>query len=58
MLKRSGQTSDDEMKAWQELAAPVVDEYINNAGPLGAQLVEAAKKISDRPPSFPALKLY
>ncbi len=37
--------SDEEMNAWQELAAPVVNEYIKNAGPLGAQLVEAAKKM-------------
>ncbi len=37
--------SDEEMKAWKELASPVVNEYIKNAGPLGAQLVEAAKKM-------------
>jgi len=37
--------SDEEMKAWKELASPVVNEYVKNAGPLGAQLVEAAKKM-------------
>lgn len=37
--------SDEEMKAWKKLAEPVVGEYIKNAGPLGKQLVEAAKQM-------------
>lgn len=37
--------TDAELKKWQELAEPVVDEYIKNAGPLGRQLVEAAQKL-------------
>ena len=37
--------TDAEMAKWQELAEPVVEEYIKNAGPLGRQLVEAARKL-------------
>ena len=37
--------NDAEMKKWQELAEPVVQEYIKNAGPLGQQLVDAARKL-------------
>jgi C4-dicarboxylate-binding protein DctP len=34
-----------EHERWRKSAAPVVDTYIKNAGPLGAQLVEAARKL-------------
>jgi len=37
--------TDAEMKEWQKLAEPVVQEYIKNAGPLGQQLVDAARKL-------------
>lgn len=37
--------NDAEMKKWQELAEPVVQEYVKNAGPLGQQLVDAARKL-------------
>lgn len=37
--------TDAEMKKWQELAEPVVQEYVKNAGPLGQQLVDAARKL-------------
>jgi C4-dicarboxylate-binding protein DctP len=37
--------TDGEMKKWQELAEPVVQEYVKNAGPLGQQLVDAARKL-------------
>lgn len=37
--------SDEEMKAWKTLAEPVVKEYVKNAGPLGQQLVDAARKM-------------
>jgi C4-dicarboxylate-binding protein DctP len=34
-----------EIEQWRKATAPVVDTYIKNAGPLGAQLVEAAHKL-------------
>ncbi|WP_419176116.1 TRAP transporter substrate-binding protein DctP [Desulfosediminicola sp.] len=37
--------TEEEMVAWRELAQPVVEEYIQNAGDLGKQLVEAAKSM-------------
>ena len=37
--------TDEEMKRWQELAEPVVQEYVKNAGPLGQQLVDAARQL-------------
>lgn len=37
--------TDAEMKEWQKLAEPVVQEYVKNAGPLGQQLVDAARKL-------------
>ena len=37
--------NDAEMKEWQKLAEPVVQEYIKNAGPLGQQLVDAARNL-------------
>jgi len=37
--------NDEEMDSWKKLATPVVEEYIQNAGPLGKQLVEAAKQM-------------
>ena len=37
--------NDAEMKEWQKLAEPVVQEYIKNAGPLGQQLVDAAREL-------------
>jgi len=37
--------TDAEMKDWQKLAEPVVEEYVKNAGSLGQQLVDAARKL-------------
>ncbi|PIE56132.1 MAG: C4-dicarboxylate ABC transporter substrate-binding protein [Desulfobulbus propionicus] len=37
--------TDAEEKQWQQLAEPVINEYIKNAGPLGQQLVDAARKL-------------
>jgi len=37
--------TDAEMNDWQKLAEPVVEEYVKNAGPLGQQLVDAARKL-------------
>lgn len=37
--------TDAEMKEWQKLAEPVVEEYVKNAGPLGQQLVDAAREL-------------
>lgn len=37
--------TDDEITAWKTLAEPVVKEYVKNAGPLGQQLVDAARKM-------------
>ncbi len=34
-----------ELKEWQELAQPVIETYIKNAGPLGQQLVDAARQL-------------
>jgi C4-dicarboxylate-binding protein DctP len=34
-----------QMKDWQESTASVVDTFVKGAGPLGKQLVEAAKKL-------------
>lgn len=33
----------EEMAAWKAASAPVYDEFVKKAGPLGAQLLEAAK---------------
>lgn len=37
--------SDEEMANWTKLAEPVVSDYIKNAGPLGKQLVDAARQM-------------
>lgn len=39
------QLSDEEMASWKKLAEPVVTEYVKNAGPLGQQLVDAARQM-------------
>lgn len=35
----------EEMAEWQKLAEPVINNYVKNAGPLGQQLVEAARQL-------------
>ena len=35
----------EEMAEWQQLAEPVINNYVKNAGPLGQQLVEAARQL-------------
>ncbi len=37
--------SDDELASWKKATSSVVDTYIKNAGPLGKQLVEAARDL-------------
>ncbi|MCG8512360.1 MAG: TRAP transporter substrate-binding protein DctP [Rhodospirillales bacterium] len=37
--------SPDQLREWQDSTAGVIETYIQNAGPLGKQLVEAAKKL-------------
>jgi len=37
--------TDAEMAEWQKLAEPVVQEYVKNAGELGQQLVDEARKM-------------
>ncbi len=42
---KASELTADELKQWQDLAKPVVDTYIQNAGPLGKQLVDAARQL-------------
>lgn len=35
----------EQLKDWQDSTASVIDSFVKNAGPLGKQLVEAAKKL-------------
>jgi C4-dicarboxylate-binding protein DctP len=35
----------EQVKAWQTAAAPAVDAYIKDAGPLGKKLVDEVKKL-------------
>jgi C4-dicarboxylate-binding protein DctP len=37
--------SEAELQEWQKLAEPVINTYIKNAGPLGQQLVDAARAL-------------
>jgi C4-dicarboxylate-binding protein DctP len=37
--------TDDQLVQWQQLSAPVVEAFVKNAGPLGQQVVDAAKAI-------------
>jgi C4-dicarboxylate-binding protein DctP len=37
--------TEEQLLLWQELSAPVTEAFVKNAGPLGAQVVEAAKSI-------------
>lgn len=36
---------DDQVKAWQDAAAPAIDAYIKDAGPIGQKLVDELKKM-------------
>lgn len=37
--------TEAELQEWQKLAEPVINSYIKNAGPLGQQLVDAARNL-------------
>lgn len=37
--------SDEELAAWKEAAAPMIESYIENSGELGKKVVEAAQKL-------------
>lgn len=37
--------SEEQLLLWQELSAPVTEAFVKNAGPLGEQVVEAAKAL-------------
>lgn len=37
--------TEEQLLLWQELSAPVTEAFVKNAGPLGEQVVEAAKSI-------------
>lgn len=37
--------TEEEMKEWQKLAEPVVNEFLKNSGALGQQLVDAARQL-------------
>lgn len=37
--------SDDDIQQWREATQPVVDSFIENAGPLGKQVVDAARAL-------------
>lgn len=37
--------SEEELAAWKEAAAPMIDSYVENSGELGEKIVEAAKEL-------------
>lgn len=37
--------TEDELQEWRKLAEPVISEYVKNSGPLGQQLVDAARQL-------------
>jgi C4-dicarboxylate-binding protein DctP len=39
--------TEDDLAAWRAATLPLEDTYVAAAGPLGAQLLEAAKAIRD-----------
>ncbi|TKB06534.1 TRAP transporter substrate-binding protein DctP [Desulforhopalus sp. IMCC35007] len=39
------QLTDEQLAQWQQLSTPVVEAFVKNAGPLGQQVVDAARAI-------------
>ena len=37
--------TDDQLAQWQQLSTPVVEAFVKSAGPLGQQVVDAARAI-------------